>query len=56
MKLNNPNTYAAVVGVLLFTLGLLGFAFKHTFKLADVYLIGSLVLGLWGILSVFKKQ
>ncbi len=43
--------YARIVGVILFLIGLLGFAFRTDNSLPDIYLGGALVLGFWGIVS-----
>jgi xanthine/uracil permease len=43
--------YARIVGVILFLIGLLGFAFRGDNSLPDVYLGGALILGFWGIVS-----
>ena len=39
------------MGVILFAIGLLGFAFRSDDSLPDKYLVGALVLGFWGIVS-----
>lgn len=49
--LSQTKNYARVVGVILFLIGLLGFAFRSDNSLPDGYLVGALVLGFWGILS-----
>lgn len=49
--LKQTKNYARVVGVILFLIGLLGFAFRSDNSLPDLYLGGALVLGFWGILS-----
>ncbi len=51
MKLSSLRTYALLTGVLLFTLGFLGFAFRGNFKAPDSYFLGALVLGFWGIVT-----
>lgn len=43
--------YARIVGVILFLIGLFGFAFRSDNSLPDLYLGGALVLGFWGIVS-----
>ncbi len=55
-KLANPKTYSLVVGLLLFTFGIVGFAFRNSFDLGDKYLIFSMVLGFWGIISAFAHS
>lgn len=49
--LNQPRNYARVVGVILFAIGLIGFAFRSDSSLPDIYLGGALLLGFWGIVS-----
>jgi xanthine/uracil permease len=43
--------YARIVGVILFVMGLFGFAFRSDNSLPDLYLGGALLLGFWGIVS-----
>ena len=50
MKFGNPRTYCLTVGIILFLIGFLGFAFRSFFDLPDKYLLLSLVLGFWGLL------
>ncbi len=52
-KLTNPKTYALVSGLILFVLGVIGFAFRNSFDIPDKYLILNLILGLWGIVAAF---
>lgn len=49
--LRQTKNYARIVGVILFLIGLLGFAFRSDNSLPDLYLGGALVLGFWGIVS-----
>lgn len=49
--LMQTKNYARIVGVILFAIGLLGFAFRSSNSLPDAYLVGALILGFWGILS-----
>lgn len=49
--LKQTKNYTRIVGVILFLIGLLGFAFRSDNSLPDLYLGGALVLGFWGILS-----
>jgi hypothetical protein len=49
--LKPTKNYARIVGVILFGLGLLGFAFRSDNSLPDLYLAGALILGFWGIVS-----
>jgi hypothetical protein len=55
IKLSNPKSYSLVTGIILFALGVLGFAFRSSFIIPDVYLLASLVLGGWGIAVGSKK-
>ena len=50
-----PKNYARIVGGILFLVGLFGYAFRNGSSLPDVYLIGALVLGFWGILVSFSR-
>lgn len=49
--LRQTKNYARIVGVILFAIGLFGFAFRSDDSLPDKYLVGALVLGFWGIVS-----
>ncbi len=49
--LRQTKNYARIVGVILFAIGLLGFAFRSDNSLPDLYLGGALLLGFWGIVS-----
>ena len=49
--MRQTKNYARIVGVILFLIGLMGFAFRSDNSLPDVYLGGALVLGFWGIVS-----
>ena len=49
--LRQTKNYARIVGVILFAMGLIGFAFRSDSSLPDKYLVGALVLGFWGIVS-----
>ena len=49
--LRQTKNYALIVGVILFVIGLLGFAFRSDSSLPDLYLGGALVLGFWGIIA-----
>jgi hypothetical protein len=51
--LKNPKVYARVAGGILFLVGLIGFAFRSANSLPDVYLVGALVFGFWGIIVSF---
>ena len=52
--LRNPKAYARLSGVILFLLGLTGYAFRSANSLPDIYLIGFLILGFWGIIVSFS--
>jgi len=54
IKLYNPKNYSLIAGLILFVFGILGFAFRSSFNLADKYLFVSLVLGFWGLYAAFK--
>ena len=49
--LKQTKNYARIVGVILFAIGLIGFAFRSDSSLPDKYLVGAIVLGFWGIVS-----
>ena len=49
--LRQTKNYARIVGVILFAIGLIGFAFRSDNSLPDLYLGGALLLGFWGIVS-----
>ena len=49
--LKQTKNYARIAGVILFSIGLLGFAFRSDNSLPDMYLGGALLLGFWGIVS-----
>ena len=49
--LRQTKNYARIAGVILFLIGLFGFAFRSDDSLPDVYLAGALILGFWGIVS-----
>ncbi len=53
--LKNRLSYARVTGIILFVVGLVGFAFRSAESLPDIYLIGALVLGFWGIVVSFAN-
>jgi len=52
-KFTNPKVFSIVIGVLLFLFGIIGFAFRNSFNLADKYLFLSLLFGFWGIVCYF---
>ena len=49
--LSQPRNYSITAGIILFAIGIIGFAFRSQGSLPDVYLGGALVLGFWGIVS-----
>jgi len=51
--LNSSKIYARITGVVLFLVGLVGFAFRNANSLPDIYLIFALALGFWGIVVSF---
>ncbi len=51
--LRSPKVFARLAGAILFLLGLMGYAFRSANSLPDVYLIGFLILGFWGIIVSF---
>lgn len=54
--LKSQKNYALIVGILLFAVGLLGFAFRSATSLPPLYLIVFLALGFWGILVSFNNE
>ena len=48
MKMSSQKIYALVSGIILFLVGIIGFAFG-SLNIPDGYLLLSLVLGFWGI-------
>ena len=54
--LGKTKNYARIVGVILFAIGLLGFAFRTDNSLPDLYLVGAIILGFWGIISGLLDQ
>lgn len=48
---SRSRNFALIAGVVLFLIGVIGFAFRSDRSLSDVYLLGALVLGFWGIVS-----
>jgi hypothetical protein len=52
-KFVSSKTYSLVTGLLLFAFGVVGFAFRNNFNLADKYLLLSLILGFWGVICAF---
>jgi hypothetical protein len=56
-KLSSQRTYVLITGLILFLLGLLGFAFRASFTgIADRYLFAALVLGFWGLVLSTKNE
>ncbi len=56
MFLNSHRSYALVTGSVLFLFGVVGFAFRQSFDLADKYLVLSLILGFWGVVVGFRSH
>lgn len=55
-KLLSKSTFTLVTGILLFSIGFLGYAFGAVARVPEWYLLLNLVLGFWGIVvSVNKK-
>jgi hypothetical protein len=54
--LKSPKMYARLTGIVLFLVGLLGFAFRSSSSLPDLYLVGALALGFWGIIVSFSLE
>jgi len=54
--LKSQRNYTLIVGVILFAVGLLGFAFRSSSSLPTLYLLACLALGFWGILVSFNKE
>jgi hypothetical protein len=54
IKFYNSKNYALITGLILFLFGVVGFAFRGGFNIADKYLILSLILGAWGIYCAFN--
>jgi hypothetical protein len=54
--LRKTKNYARIAGVILFAIGLLGFAFRSENSLPDLYLAGAIILGFWGIISSLSDQ
>lgn len=55
-KFNSPKSYTLVTGLVLFGLGLFGFAFRSNFNVPDSYLFVSLVLGFWGLVVAANSK
>jgi hypothetical protein len=51
--LRRTKNYARITGVILFLVGLLGFAFRSSNSLPDLYLLACIILGFWGIMTSF---
>lgn len=49
-KIANKQFYCLLTGSILFSIGLLGYAFRTGFNVPDSYLLLNLLLGFWGIL------
>lgn len=56
LKLSSPRTFSFLVGLILFLLGLFGFAFRAMFTgIGDRYLLLALVFGFWGLIVSVQK-
>ncbi len=55
-KLNSAKTYALVSGLIMFTFGIVKFAFRGSAQVPDYVLLFSIVFGFWGILTVFSRS
>jgi ABC-type Na+ efflux pump permease subunit len=53
---NSQRIYCLIAGLILFSLGIFGFAFKTSFDIADRYLFAALILGFWGIVVSFNRK
>ncbi len=56
LKINSPKTYTLVTGLILFAIGLFGFAFHGNLNIPDSYLVASLVLGFWGLVVAANSR
>ena len=56
MKITGLKTYALATGIVLFCLGIFGFAFKQNLNIGDGYLLISLILGFWGIIAAIYNN
>jgi hypothetical protein len=50
-KINQKQLFCVVAGVVLFCVGLFGYAFRTGFHVPDSYLLLNLGLGFWGIVA-----
>ena len=48
-------TYTMVSSGLLLIIGVIGFAFNESFQIPYYILITNIILGIWGMYSMFKK-
>ncbi len=53
--LRKTKNYARITGIVFFAIGLLGFVFKSSSSLPDIYLLLFLVVGFWGILVSIRR-
>jgi len=57
LKPSNPRHYAFLTGLVLFLLGLFGFAFRSAFSgIGNGYLLLALALGFWGLIVSVQKS
>lgn len=54
--MSKSKNYAMVTGVIFFAVGLLGFIFKSTSSLPDLYLLLFIIVGFWGILVGLRTR
>ena len=55
-KLNSTRIYALITGLVLFSYGIIKFAFRGGSQLPDYILLFCIIFGFWGILTVFTKK
>jgi hypothetical protein len=53
-RFSSPKTYALISGMILFVIGVYGFAFRGQTPLPDGFLVLDILLGFWGILVGMK--
>jgi len=57
IKFSSPRFFAFLTGLILFVLGLFGFAFRSVFTdIGNGYLFFALVLGFWGLIVSVRKD
>lgn len=56
IKLSSPRSFSFLAGLILFLLGLFGFAFRAVFTgVGGRYLLLALILGFWGLVVAVQK-